>query len=322
MDKNKVSIIIPCYNEQEYIGKAIESALGQTYDPIEVIVIDDGSIDDSPEVIKSYDDKIIFRMTENGGAAHARNRGVTVSSGEYLKFLDADDWISSGAVEALVSALEDSRKSVSMCPWSKLVPQGDGSWETDPGLPLAPREGQDWIQSWLTGRYIPPCSVLWRRETFEDLGGWDETHTSNDDGELMLRFLTKGGDIVTTDKGNAYYRQYQEQGESLSTRFSPETVRTRGMVIDKTRERLRSRGDVEEYRREIGEAYQGVARMAFHIGAWKLGRTYEAKARHIIGRLVKNGSVAHKILGTTFGLEGKERIARWLDALTGVRSSN
>jgi len=92
--KPLVSAIIPNYNYSRYIGEAVESALNQTYKNIEVIVVDDGSSDDSLKVLGAFGDRIKVISQKNAGVAMARNNGVEVSTGEYVAFLDADDvWL-------------------------------------------------------------------------------------------------------------------------------------------------------------------------------------------------------------------------------------
>lgn len=87
-----ISVIIPNYNHALYIAEAIDSVFAQTYSPIEVIVIDNGSTDDSERVLSCYRDSIIYhKQNDNLGASSARNLGVEIASGEYLAFLDADD---------------------------------------------------------------------------------------------------------------------------------------------------------------------------------------------------------------------------------------
>ena len=87
----KLSIIIPTYNREQYISQAIESALSQTLADIEVIVVDDGSTDNTEKVITPYRNKINYIKTENGGVAHARNVGMKMAKGEYISWLDSDD---------------------------------------------------------------------------------------------------------------------------------------------------------------------------------------------------------------------------------------
>jgi glycosyltransferase involved in cell wall biosynthesis len=105
MDYPLVSIIIPCYNSEKYIAEAIESALNQTYPNIEVVVIDDGSTDDSLNIINKYSNKIIFKSQKNSGAPAARNYGLTFVNSEYINFLDADDLLLPEAVMSRYMAI-------------------------------------------------------------------------------------------------------------------------------------------------------------------------------------------------------------------------
>jgi len=100
-----VSIIIPVYNVEEYIEECINSVLKQTYNNIEVIVIDDGSTDSSLDIVKEYSDKnlFVYEHTSNKGQAAARNLGIELSKGEYILFVDADDLIRKDAVEILIN---------------------------------------------------------------------------------------------------------------------------------------------------------------------------------------------------------------------------
>lgn len=93
-DNPLVSVVIPVYNCEKYLNAAIDSVLAQTYQPLELIVIDDGSIDQSSEIAQSYGAKVKYFYIENSGLATALNHGISCCQGEYLAFLDADDlWI-------------------------------------------------------------------------------------------------------------------------------------------------------------------------------------------------------------------------------------
>lgn len=102
---NKVSIIIPVYNISEYVDQAVESACEQTYQNIEIILVDDGSTDSSPKKCDTWaakDDRIIVIHKENGGLSDARNKGLDIASGDYVYFLDGDDYISPELVSTCV----------------------------------------------------------------------------------------------------------------------------------------------------------------------------------------------------------------------------
>jgi len=104
----KVSIVIPTYNREDTIGRAIESALKQTYEQFEIIVVDDGSTDETPEIVKQYnDDRIRYvRYTPNEGQNHARNVGLQNAQGEYISYLDSDDKFLPRHLEVAVKNLE------------------------------------------------------------------------------------------------------------------------------------------------------------------------------------------------------------------------
>jgi glycosyltransferase involved in cell wall biosynthesis len=106
-DNPLVSIIIPTYNYGKYIRKALTSCLNQTYRNIEIIVIDDGSRDDTGEIVTSFTDpRIIYRLQKNQGVSVARNKGLDAAAGEFITFLDADDYLMADSVKIRVDALQ------------------------------------------------------------------------------------------------------------------------------------------------------------------------------------------------------------------------
>ncbi|MGC4020654.1 MAG: glycosyltransferase family A protein [Cyclobacteriaceae bacterium] len=102
----KVSILIPCYNSEKWIEQAIQSALDQTYDNKEVIVVDDGSKDRSFEIIKSFGERIICESGPNKGGNVTRNRLLALSSGEWIQYLDSDDYLLPEKIKHQVDVLD------------------------------------------------------------------------------------------------------------------------------------------------------------------------------------------------------------------------
>lgn len=101
----KVSIIIPIYNAEKHLTKCINSVINQTYQNIEIILIDDGSTDNSSEICKEYQKKytnIIYKKIKNSGVSHARNTGISLANGDYIFFIDSDDYIEFESIELLV----------------------------------------------------------------------------------------------------------------------------------------------------------------------------------------------------------------------------
>src|SRR6266480_3276045 len=154
-----VSIIIPCYNQADFLSEAIESALEQTYTNREVLVVDDGSRDSTPQVAAAYAGVRYIRQ-ENSGVSAARNAGVTQSRGEYLVFLDADDRLLPKALEIGVGSLRQHPTCAFASGYCRLI-AADGSplWEYEPR-----RISSEHYLELLRGNYIwCPGSVIYQR---------------------------------------------------------------------------------------------------------------------------------------------------------------
>lgn len=114
----KISIIIPVYNCEKYIAQCIESVINQTYKSLEIIVINDGSVDSSLEIINdiaSYDNRIIVHSQKNKGQSAARNVGIKISTGKYIIFIDSDDWISNNYVELMYKKIIENKSDIVIC---------------------------------------------------------------------------------------------------------------------------------------------------------------------------------------------------------------
>ncbi|MBF2000278.1 MAG: glycosyltransferase family 2 protein [Synechococcales cyanobacterium M58_A2018_015] len=109
------SIIIPCYNAENFVAEAIQSALNQTYDHVEVIVVDDGSTDRSIEIIRSFGDQVQLETIDHQGACAARNRGLQLSQGEFIQFLDADDVLLPNKLAVQVPILQSGQADLVFC---------------------------------------------------------------------------------------------------------------------------------------------------------------------------------------------------------------
>lgn len=180
-----VSVIIPTYNKAQYLKKAVESVLNQTYKKIEVIVIDDGSTDNTAEIVKSFNDpRIIYFWKENKGPAVARNTGIKKAKGKYIVFLDSDDlWLK----EKLETQIDFMEKN------SEIGLLGTGCYEmTDKGKVIGKKifpTSNEILQKDLI-KYNPfiQSSIMTRKEIFDKVGLWyDEKFRESEDYDLWLR---------------------------------------------------------------------------------------------------------------------------------------
>lgn len=118
MNEKKISVIVPVYNTEKYIEKCLQSIMEQTYHNIEIIIVDDGSNDRTVDICMRYqqiDTRIVVLTKKNGGAGSARNLGLKIASGEYIAFVDSDDFIQEQMLDVLVRVLEDNNADISFC---------------------------------------------------------------------------------------------------------------------------------------------------------------------------------------------------------------
>lgn len=190
-----VSVIIPCYNSEASVGAAIESALGQTYPSVEVIVIDDGSTDSSLDVIRSFGERICWQTGPNRGACAARNVGLALAQGTLIQFLDADDLLFPTKLEAMVpTALEGGQRVLAVCNWLEQ--------DVDPELP--PRNRIISYQSgdpfnWCLLNTLQTSSPLHWRSCLLTVNGFDEALPCCQEYDLHLRLLSTGIELRVVD---------------------------------------------------------------------------------------------------------------------------
>ncbi len=118
MEKKKISIIVPIYNVEKYLKKCVESILNQTYKNIEVILINDGSTDNANEIcleLEKNDQRVKYISTKNKGVCHARNEGLLIATGEYITFVDADDYIEPNMYEEMIKDIEKNNADIGIC---------------------------------------------------------------------------------------------------------------------------------------------------------------------------------------------------------------
>lgn len=181
-----VSVIIPNFNYARFLGEAIESVMGQTYTNIEVIVVDDGSSDDSLKVARSFGEKVRLIEQENSGVSAARNRGIGGSTGELVAFLDSDDVWHSKKLEKQVALFQDNEGiGLVHCGYVEIDDQDNRYNEYTDGM------AGDVASEML--KYERPVilgggsAAVVRRSVLEDVGGFDPLVTPAEDWEFYFR---------------------------------------------------------------------------------------------------------------------------------------
>ncbi len=233
-----VSILIPCYNAERWIGQCIESALLQTWPEKEVIVVDDGSTDGSLEIVQSFGARIRWETGPNQGGNVARNRLLELSKGEWLQYLDADDYL-------LPEKIADHMKIVVNNPgvdvvFSRYIQETHSGGEIRQGLGTMPEPRNDpW--SLLVRWDLPQTgALLWRKKAMVDSGGWKPDQPCCQEHELYLRSLKTNHRFIYSDDVGAVYRQW-ENG-SVCTKNPREVHQRRLEIINAAADYLRESG--------------------------------------------------------------------------------
>ena len=202
-----VSIVIPCYNNDSFVAAAIESALGQTYPNVEVVIVNDGSTDRSAAVINEYDDRAKVIHQENAGACVARNRGLAEAKGEWVKFLDADDVLNADCV-ALQLRKAESRNIVVFGDCELIDEDGRSS----PHPPHTETSGLEEgslasLDTFLMSPVLISTTLFPRRILIEHKG-FNANVRRGQEHELHLRLFLKGIDFEYHPQVCFQYRQH------------------------------------------------------------------------------------------------------------------
>jgi glycosyltransferase involved in cell wall biosynthesis len=203
MPEPRVSVVVPAYERGDVVGRAIDSALAQTVGDIEVVVVDDGSSDDTGAVVEAYDDERVRGLAHetNRGVSAARNTGVAAATGEYVAFLDSDDEWLPRKLERQLAVLDDRGEGWvgAYCEVATAGLSTLGRLATAVSERLfrsaAPREGGRELAEALLSMQVfmgPGSTLLVEREAVESAGGFDEGLSIYEDWDLVLRVLAAG----------------------------------------------------------------------------------------------------------------------------------
>ena len=224
---NLVSVIIPVYNGEHYLGEAIESVLAQDYRPIEVIIVNDGSTDNTEAIAKRYGKDIIYARQEKRGPAAARNKGLQMSQGEFIGFLDADDLWSGNKLLLQLARMEEDPSLGIVLGLSQVMRLQDGD---------AKLQFEKWHSPILLLLF---GAAVMRRSVFEKVGFFDETLHHSEDTDWFMRVREMGISTAIVQEVSLFYRRH----ESNMTLDSVARNRFFIKAVKKSLDRRRRKGD-------------------------------------------------------------------------------
>jgi glycosyltransferase involved in cell wall biosynthesis len=305
MERKLVSVIIPCFNAEMWLREAIDSCLQQIYPEIEIVVVDDGSTDNSLEIIKSYGDKVIWESGTNRGGNYARNRGFALSSGEYIQYLDADDYILPEKIERQIRFLEETGADVVYGDWRYKRHFPDGTSVLEDIKVCGPKE--DFLESLLADdRWVPPVGLLFTRAAVANTSGWDESLKAGQDRDFFIALALNGAKFLYH---SGCYSIYRQSPQLTVTSFSKvRWLENHCLVLEKAEKKLSQLGTLStRYRKALATSYFSMAKdykaidHSQYLGLLEKTILLEPKFE---GR----GGVGYKLVQMLFGLRLAERI--------------
>jgi len=244
----RISAIIPNYNRADLVGETIENLLRQSLPPYEVIVVDDGSVDDSVKIIRSFGARATLLEQSNQGPGAARNAGLAIATGDYIQFQDSDDLLSLNKLEAQAKQLDETGADIAFGPWAHVFIQNNQvkleSCVLQQSLPPTRIELSAWL---LRGWSTVFQSLLFRRTFLASTGGYRTDIRYGEDMEFFFRLLlcsprtAFATDTLTLYRVDAPNKLSHDAGLNKSRREMDwakclccmiEEIRARGLKID------------------------------------------------------------------------------------------
>ena len=202
MKTPQVSVIMPVYNGEAYLASAVDSVLGQTTQDLELVVVDDGSSDGSAAILERYGERIRVLRQANAGVSAARNAGIAAARGEFIAFLDSDDWWESDFLDEMLRAMADPATAIAYCGWQNVG--------VNPGSPFVPPdyEGADKLHHLLRFASLWPIhGILIRRRLMPPGLPFNPAYPACEDYDLWLR-IAAFHRIQLVPRVLAYYRKH------------------------------------------------------------------------------------------------------------------
>lgn len=164
-----VTVIVPVYNVKEYLCRCVDSIIKQTYKDIDVVLVDDGSTDGSGQIcdeLSIEDTRVRVIHKPNGGLSSARNAGIEAAHGEYIMFVDSDDWLHPRMVELLYDDINEHHVNLAMCEMVRTSNEHNEDIEDVGSIGM---DGKDVLRQFLRGRWITACAKLYRRHVWNEV---------------------------------------------------------------------------------------------------------------------------------------------------------
>lgn len=211
----QISVVVPCYNQGEFLDECLESVLKQSFNDWECIIVNDGSLDNTKEIAEKWlriDQRYRYLEKENGGLSSARNAGISISNSEFILPLDADDMIAPNYLELALNEFNSNAKIRVVYGKANKFGIVQCSWD----LP-------DFSLTLLAEKNLIYCSAIYRKSSWQEVGGYDENMIYGlEDWEFWIAILKAGGEVKKIDELCFFYRVKEN---SMVTSMNSERIK-------------------------------------------------------------------------------------------------
>lgn len=300
---NTCSVIIPAYNSEKTIEKTIQSVLSQDYDDIEIIVVNDGSTDNTEAVVKKFE-QVKYYYQQNAGVSFARNLGLEKSTGNYIQYLDADDLLAPQKIKIQIEALQNSNADVAYGDWIKFT-EDDSVYKELKTVKRSMKKRPE-IEL-LTDFWVPLAGLLYTRNIVDKIGDWNTALPIIQDARYALDAAIHGAKFVYTEGNMAYYRVHTSGSLSTLSRvlFMTDCLHNAIQIDEIWR---------NDYDKDIEKKEAVISVLRFCINEFSgVDKLKHKQALDLIldidPNYIPNGSKALSILSKLMGYRNAERIA-------------
>ncbi len=259
--KPKISVIIPVYNGASFLKTAIDSVLNQTYPAHEIIAIDDGSTDSSPKILKSYGNKIKYKKITNSGISAARNTGMALVTGDYVAFLDHDDfWFKDKLAEQARVAMKHPKVGVICCDFITRRTSASPLYRHFPHLGIVKQIRFDRVMGDAFGLLLKehfvgtPSTVLIKKSVMDKVGGFDPRYLYTQDYDYFLKCAHEA-DYVLQSKTLAFKRTHESNvSNNLASLYTEQIVMLK-MIWQRFEKYIESHGFKRYLKQTLSDTY-------------------------------------------------------------------
>ncbi len=244
---DKVSIIIPVYNTADKLNRCLDSVLKQSHKDIEVIIINDGSTDESLNICKSYksgDNRVIIINKKNAGVSAARNSGLEIATGEYIQFLDSDDFINEDMSERLVAEIKENKVDVVICGYNKVDKNGiKKKFSKEVTITEISKFKNKFFEIFKGALFNSPCNKLYKREKIKEY--FKENLCMGEDLLFNLSYFLNCDKIKIIE--DCLYNYHSLNENSLASQYSEDLFEIELMLYKEVRRFLKECFNSDDY---------------------------------------------------------------------------